>query len=136
MLSWLKSFLHRAIKLFNKFLLTHQKQQVFDIATLTNESAQINSLLDQIQESGGSNLSQSKENVEIVANKYIFKLYDIFGSICYEGDNYDEVVYKANLLPYTAFIRAFDENGKFVAVVWAAPGTGMIVTDINILIPN
>jgi len=67
---------------------------------------------------------------------YTFRLYDAFGSICYEGKDYNEGMQKARLLPYTAFMKAFNEDDEPVAVVWAAPEYGLIVTNINTLIPN
>jgi hypothetical protein len=71
-----------------------------------------------------------------IPKKLSFKLYDSFGSTCYDGDNYEEGLRKAKLLPYTAYMKAFDETGEFVGVVWASPETGIAAIDINALIPN
>ena len=65
-----------------------------------------------------------------------YKLYDIFGSICYDGTDYNKALNKAKLLPSMFALYAVDENNIIVGALWTAVGSGIPVVKIDSLIPN
>jgi len=86
-------------------------------------------------------ITRSPQTAELPTKTYFptqlrYKLYDVFGSICYAGTDYNKALNKAKLLPSMFALYAVDENDIIVGALWSAQGSGIPVVKLDSLMPN
>lgn len=79
---------------------------------------------------------KSSKIFSVAPRKFKYRVIDLYGNTCYDGDDYEKAREKIRWLPTMMALYMLDNTNNIVAALWSAPGTGILSTRLDTLIPN